>query len=62
MAVLAKRSIDAIVGVLAVMKAGGVYIPIDAHYPKARIEYILRDSGADILLLQRVEAFDFELA
>ncbi|MFD6979035.1 plipastatin non-ribosomal peptide synthetase PpsA, partial [Bacillus subtilis] len=52
-AVLAKRSIDAIVGVLAVMKAGGVYIPIDSHYPKARIEYILRDSGADILLLQR---------
>nr|CAF1827117.1 Plipastatin synthase subunit A [Bacillus subtilis] len=52
-AVLAKRSIDAIVGVLAVMKAGGVYIPIDSHYPKARIEYILRDSGADILLLQQ---------
>jgi fengycin family lipopeptide synthetase A len=52
-AVLAKRSIDAIVGVLAVMKAGGVYIPIDSHYPKARIEYILRDSGADILLSQQ---------
>ncbi|QIW80197.1 non-ribosomal peptide synthetase [Bacillus tequilensis] len=52
-AVLAKRSIDAVVGVLAVMKAGGVYIPIDSHYPKARIEYILRDSGADILLLQQ---------
>ncbi|MDM5302010.1 amino acid adenylation domain-containing protein [Bacillus subtilis] len=52
-AVLAKRSIDAIVGILAVMKAGGVYIPIDSHYPKARIEYILRDSGADILLLQQ---------
>ncbi|MCY8308651.1 amino acid adenylation domain-containing protein, partial [Bacillus vallismortis] len=52
-AVLAKRSIEAIVGVLAVMKAGGVYIPIDSHYPKARIEYILRDSGADILLLQQ---------
>ncbi|MCY9178575.1 non-ribosomal peptide synthetase, partial [Bacillus inaquosorum] len=52
-AVLAKRSIDAIVGILAVMKAGGVYIPIDSHYPKARIEYLLRDSEADILLLQQ---------
>ncbi|WP_039074103.1 non-ribosomal peptide synthetase [Bacillus sp. MSP13] len=52
-AVLAKRSIEAIIGVLAVMKAGGVYIPIDSHYPKTRIEYILRDSGADILLLQQ---------
>ncbi|MCY9190587.1 AMP-binding protein, partial [Bacillus mojavensis] len=51
-AVLAERSIDAIVGILAVMKAGGVYIPIDSHYPKARIEYLLRDSGAEILLLQ----------
>ncbi|MEC0530926.1 amino acid adenylation domain-containing protein, partial [Bacillus sonorensis] len=52
-AVLAKRSIDAVVGILAVMKAGGVYIPIDSHYPKARIEYLLQDSGADILLIQR---------
>ncbi|MCY9093327.1 fengycin non-ribosomal peptide synthetase FenC, partial [Bacillus mojavensis] len=51
-AVLAERSIDAIVGILAVMKAGGVYIPIDSHYPKARIEYLLKDSGAEILLLQ----------
>ncbi|MEC1406796.1 fengycin non-ribosomal peptide synthetase FenC [Bacillus halotolerans] len=51
-AVLAERSIDAIVGILAVMKAGGVYIPIDSHYPKARVEYLLKDSGAEILLLQ----------
>ncbi|QQF64666.1 AMP-binding protein [Bacillus mojavensis] len=43
-AVLAERSIDAIFGVLAVLNAGGLYIPIDSHSPRARIESLLKGS------------------
>ncbi|WP_047478576.1 non-ribosomal peptide synthetase, partial [Bacillus siamensis] len=51
-AILANRSIEAIVSVLAVMKSGGAYIPIDSHYPKERIRYLLKDSAASVLLVQ----------
>ncbi len=44
------RSIEMIVGILATLKAGGVYLPIDSDYPGERKRYILRDSGAEILL------------
>ncbi|MBT2575783.1 amino acid adenylation domain-containing protein, partial [Bacillus sp. ISL-51] len=51
-AVLANRSIEAIVSVLAIMKAGGAYIPVDSHYPEERIRYLLKDSGASVLFVQ----------
>ncbi|KKB72066.1 MULTISPECIES: non-ribosomal peptide synthetase [Bacillus] len=49
---MAERSLDMVTGVLAILKAGGAYLPIDPEYPKERIEYMLKDSGADILLIQ----------
>ncbi len=49
-AILADRSADIIVGMLAVLKAGGAYTPVDHEYPSERIKYILEDSGAKILL------------
>ncbi|MDE1453327.1 amino acid adenylation domain-containing protein [Bacillus paralicheniformis] len=51
-AILANRSIEAIIGVLAVLKAGGAYIPIDSHYPEERIRFLLKDSEASALLAQ----------
>ncbi len=44
------KSIDLIVGILGVLKAGGAYLPIDINYPKDRKEYIIRDSGSSIIL------------
>ena len=38
------------VGMLGILKAGGVYVPIDPSYPKDRIEYILGDAGTVLLL------------
>ncbi|MDP4147737.1 MAG: amino acid adenylation domain-containing protein, partial [Bacillota bacterium] len=37
---------------MGIIKAGGAYLPIDPEYPKERIEYMLEDSKADILLTQ----------
>ncbi len=50
--IMMERSIEMVIGVLAVLKAGGAYLPIDAGYPNARIEYILEDSNTKILLTQ----------
>ncbi|MGG6314126.1 non-ribosomal peptide synthetase [Paenibacillus macerans] len=50
---LVQRSAEMIVGILAVLKAGGAYLPIDPEYPEQRIRYMLEDSGAALLLTQR---------
>ncbi|KUP39086.1 non-ribosomal peptide synthetase [Bacillus halotolerans] len=51
-AIISEHSIDLVVGILAVLKAGGAYVPIDPDYPKHRIQYILEDSKAEIILTQ----------
>jgi amino acid adenylation domain-containing protein/non-ribosomal peptide synthase protein (TIGR01720 family) len=52
-ALLLPRSIEAIVAVLAVWKAGGAYVPVDPEYPRARIDHMLEDSQAALLLTLR---------
>ncbi|MBL0387099.1 amino acid adenylation domain-containing protein [Tumebacillus sp. ITR2] len=47
-----ERSLDMIAAILGVVKAGGVYVPVDPDYPEERITYIVEDSGAQLLLLQ----------
>lgn len=44
------RSTDFIVTVLAVLKAGGVYVPLDMAYPPARLKFMLRDTAARVLV------------
>lgn len=41
-----------VIAILAVLKAGGAYLPIDPEYPEARIQYMLEDSGAVCMLTQ----------
>ncbi|SEL36539.1 HxxPF-repeated domain-containing protein, partial [Variovorax sp. YR750] len=47
-----ERSIEMVVGLLAILRAGGAYVPIDPEYPKDRIAYMLEDSGVSLLLTQ----------
>ena len=47
------RSLDMVIGILAVLKSGGAYLPIDPNYPQSRIEYMLSDSGVKILLISQ---------
>ncbi len=50
--IMTERSVEMIVGIMAVLKAGSAYLPIDPLYPEARIRYMLEDSGTEILLTQ----------
>lgn len=49
-AVCLPRGFDRIVALLAVLKAGAAYVPIDPDYPAERVRYLLQDSRAEILL------------
>ncbi|MCP4215201.1 MAG: amino acid adenylation domain-containing protein, partial [bacterium] len=44
-------SLEMIIGILAILKAGAVYLPIDPVYPPERKRYMLADSGAKVLLI-----------
>ncbi|MCM1565586.1 MAG: amino acid adenylation domain-containing protein [Dehalobacter sp.] len=44
------RSLEMMIAILAVLKAGGAYLPIDPDYPSQRIDYMLEDSHTAILL------------
>ncbi|MUG94902.1 amino acid adenylation domain-containing protein [Scytonema sp. UIC 10036] len=45
-----ERSIEMVVGLLAIMKAGGAYMPLDPAYPKERLAFTLADSQVSVLL------------
>ncbi|MDH0894619.1 MULTISPECIES: amino acid adenylation domain-containing protein, partial [unclassified Pseudomonas] len=47
-----ERSVELVVGMLAVLKAGGAYVPLDPAYPEERLAYMLQDSGVSLLLSQ----------
>ena len=52
-ALCVERSLDQVVGLLGILKAGGVYVPLDPAYPAARLSYMLEDAGAPVLLTQQ---------
>ncbi|MFQ3562900.1 AMP-binding protein, partial [Streptomyces gramineus] len=49
-AVLLERSIASVTTVLGLMKAGAVYVPLDARYPADRIRHVLADTGATLVV------------
>lgn len=48
--IMVNRSLEMIISILAVLKSGACYIPIDPEYPQDRIEYMLNNSNAKLLL------------
>src|SRR5262249_16274792 len=48
--ILLRPCVEMLVSVIAVMKSGGAFMPIDPEYPFARKAYMLKDSRAEILL------------
>ncbi|WP_298776703.1 amino acid adenylation domain-containing protein, partial [uncultured Shewanella sp.] len=50
------RSLEMVIGILAVLKAGGAYVPISPEYPQERVGFMLSDTQAPILLTQHHHA------
>ncbi len=49
-AIWVERSVEMIVGTLAILIAGGAYLPIETELPPERVDYMIKDSGATVLL------------
>jgi amino acid adenylation domain-containing protein len=48
-----ERSIEMVLGLLAVLKAGGAGVALDPAYPEQRLSYVIRDAGLTVLLVDR---------
>ncbi|TFY88194.1 non-ribosomal peptide synthetase [Pseudomonas nabeulensis] len=65
-AIVARRGLDTLVGLLAILKAGACYVPVDPSHPAERLHYLLRDSApvavlSQHALLERLPALDVPL-
>jgi len=50
-AICVERSLDMLIGLLAVLKSGGAYVPMDPSYPMERLVYMLQDSAPVVILM-----------
>jgi amino acid adenylation domain-containing protein len=46
-----ERSVEMVVGILGVLKAGGAYMPLDGSYPEERLEYMIEDAQVSLMLV-----------
>ena len=46
-----ERSPEMIIALLGILKAGGAYVPLDPAYPQVRLEFMLKDADAPLLLI-----------
>ena len=51
--ILLERGIDLVVSLLATLKAGGTYVPLDPEYPRDRLDFMLEDSAASVVITQK---------
>ena len=54
------RSVETIISILAILKSGKAYLPLDTEYPKDRLEQIINDSGIDLFLTTSAQKNIFE--
>jgi amino acid adenylation domain-containing protein len=59
-AICMDRSIDTVTALWAVLKAGGAYLPVDPSYPAERVQFMLSDSEARVILTERKMQTRFE--
>src|SRR5215212_692088 len=52
-AVCLQRSTELLVALLGILKAGGAYVPLDPSYPQPRLQFMLEDSGAGVVLTEQ---------
>ena len=52
--ILKDRDLNLLMGILTILKVGGVYVPIDSTYPEQRIKYMLSNSEARFLLTDSI--------
>jgi amino acid adenylation domain-containing protein len=55
-----ERSLEMIVGVLGILKAGGVFVPLDPSYPRVRLGFMLDDAQMTVLLVRTRDAESFQ--
>ena len=48
-----ERSLEMMIGILGILKSGSAYVPLDPSYPPERLEFMLADSEASVLLTQK---------
>ncbi|NBT86422.1 MAG: amino acid adenylation domain-containing protein, partial [Alphaproteobacteria bacterium] len=51
-AIAVERSLEMIIGLLGILKAGGAYVPLDPDYPEERLQFMLNDTNAPVLITQ----------
>jgi len=56
-----ERSVEMMVGLLAVLKSGGAYVPLDPGYPKERLRFMVQDAQLSVLLTTQTLVADREL-
>lgn len=47
-----ERSAELVIGILGILKAGGAYVPLDPEYPSQRLEFMLKDAQASVVVTQ----------
>ena len=57
-----ERSLEMVIGILAILKTGGAYVPLDPDHPEARLNYMLEDTGLKHLLTQTAITGTFSVA
>ncbi|HLZ87885.1 MAG TPA: amino acid adenylation domain-containing protein, partial [Puia sp.] len=48
-----ERSLEMVIGILGILKAGGAYVPLDPAYPADRLQYMLEDTAARVIVSSR---------
>jgi len=60
-AIRLNKSLEMIVGILGILKAGGCYLPIDLSYPQERVSFMLKDSNAKLFLTNQLHKDDLNI-